>query len=189
MVINISCPNTADGKTFEDPVTLDSLLRALRAAETKFTMRKPTLIKLSPDVSEEVLDQILVVTKKHHISGYVVMNTSVARAGLKTSDATLESMGKGGLSGEPIKTWAVELVSYIYKKLDKPFIIGCGGVSSAEDAYDLIKAGATLVELYTGLIYEGPGLVKQINKGLVQLLQRDGYKTIQEAVGTYKPEP
>jgi dihydroorotate dehydrogenase len=105
------------------------------------------------------------------------------REGLKTSQTKLGIIGRGGLSGEPIRQKTTELIRHAYKKLKRPCIIGLGGVMSAEHAYEKIRAGASLVQVYSGLIYEGPGLPKKINRGLVKLLERDGFKNIAEAVG------
>lgn len=183
ITINISCPNTAEGKTFEEPEALDKLLSALNAIEEKFTLKKPLLVKISPDISFSLLDAVLSVSQKHHVSGYVVSNTSLSRSNLQTPESDIAAIGKGGLSGKPIQKNTLDRISYIYKKLNKPFIIGCGGVFSAQDAYNQIKAGASLVELYTGLIYEGPGLIKKIKRGLVKLLEQDGLSSIKQAVG------
>lgn len=189
MTINVSCPNTAEGKTFESPDALDALLSTLRAAESFFEHKIPLLLKVSPDLSVEALDTVLEVGQRYSMSGYIISNTSMKRDGLRTSAARLEEIGKGGLSGRPVARQSTNLIAHAYRQLraarvEHPMIIGLGGIFSAQDAYEKIRAGASLVQVYTGLIYEGPGLVKKINRGLVKLLQRDGFSSIKEVAGT-----
>ena len=181
--LNVSCPNTAEGKTFEDPVALEILLKEIFKAKQVIGISKPILIKISPDVSFEELDVILGICEAYKIDGYVLTNTAKFRNNLTTDPILLEQMGKGGISGHPLRQKATELVRHAYKQLKRPCIIGLGGIDSAESAYERIKAGASLLQIYTGLIYEGPGLVKSINKGLVKFLERDGFKNVSEAVG------
>jgi len=182
-VINISCPNTAEGKTFEDPAALKTLLDKIIEAKSLLNIEKPIVVKISPDISFSQLDEILQICENYNISGYILTNTSTKREGLKTNSALMQNIGKGGLSGAPIKQKSTEFVRYVYKKIRRPCIIGLGGVDSAEAAYEKIRAGASLVQIFTGFVYEGPGLVKKIKKGLVKLLERDGFKNISEAVG------
>jgi len=200
--INISCPNTAEEKTFEDPMALDELLCAISEERRKFAnnsqINKPLLLKLSPDVygndiPKKYLDLILQVAENRGIDGYVISNTSLGRGRLRTPKTEIEKIGRGGLSGAPIRSPSTRMIQHVYDYLRNsrsyqenqkiPQIIGCGGIFCAKDAYEKIKAGATLVQVYTGLIYEGPFLVKSIKKGLVRLLEKDGLKTISEAVG------
>lgn len=182
-VINVSCPNTLEGKTFEEPEALRVLLDEIVKLRLEIGINKPVLVKISPDVSFADLDRILEICEAHKIDGYILTNTSNSREGLRTEAADLQTIGKGGLSGPPIRQKATELIRYAYRKLKRPCLIGLGGIDSAEAAYERIKAGASLIQIYTGLIYEGPGLVKKINQGLVQLLVRDGFKNVAEAVG------
>lgn len=185
ILINVSCPNTAEGKTFEECTSLDALLKELKKIIDAEKNKKPVLVKLSPDLSFDDLDEILAVTEKYGISGYVIANCAHGmRQGLKTSPRILESIGRGGLSGEPIRQKTTDLIRHAYQQLRRPCIIGLGGIDSAEDAYEKIKAGASLVQVFSGLVYRGPGLIKSINKGLVQLLKRDGFRNIAEAVGS-----
>ena len=178
--LNISCPNTTEGKTFEEPDALNALLGELMKVRSS---ANPILVKISPDVSLEELDKILVVCEQYKIDGYVFCNTAKFRGNLKTNTEILEAYGKGGISGRPLREKVNQLVSHTYKTLKRPCIVGLGGIDSAESAYERIKAGSSLIQIYTGLIYEGPGLVKQINQGLIKLLERDGFKNISEAVG------
>ena len=125
------------------------------------------------------------MSTKVGIHGIIATNTSVERAGLVTPHERLQRIGDGGLSCRPLRDRSTQIIRSLYKKSEgKIPIIGVGGIFRAEDAYDKICAGATLVQMYTGLIYEGPGLVKKIKKGLAQLLEDDGFRTVQEAIGS-----
>jgi dihydroorotate dehydrogenase len=183
MTINVSCPNTTEGKTFEEVEPLDQLLSALRKAQQQFTEKKPLLVKFSPDLKTQDVDQLLEVCKTHAVEGYVIANTSSQREGLNTSGARLEQIGNGGVSGRPVRESSTDLISHIYRTLESPFIIGVGGVFRAQDAYDKIKAGASLVQSYTGVVYEGPAFAKKVNTGLVRLLKQDGFTSVTEAIG------
>jgi len=180
ITINISCPNTEDARSFEDKLALGELLSALKEKEQDFKNKKPILVKISPDASYQSLDNILNIGENKGITGYVISNTSSQTNYLKRDPLI---SGKFGISGKPIREMSTGLISYAYRNLDNPLIIGVGGIFSAEDAYEKIKAGASLVQVYTGLIYEGPGMINKINKGLVRLLERDGLGSIKEAVG------
>lgn len=169
--INISCPNTFGGQPFSDPKKLHQLLLQIDKIPTK----KPIFIKMPPDLTDKELDGILNVIRKHKISGFICTNLAKNHRIAK----------KGGLSGKVVEDLADNLISKIYRKTKgKYVIIGVGGIFSAEDAYKKIKLGASLVELITGMIFEGPQVISEINQGLVKLLQKDGYKNISQAVGT-----
>jgi dihydroorotate dehydrogenase len=173
ITINISCPNTREGKTFEDPETLTRLLNKLQISSD--STNPPVFIKFSVDLDKTQLLELIEVTRKFSVNGYVAVNTSSKRNGLQTSDRRLESIGKGGLSGRAIKEKSNRVIQDIYEAThgEKP-IIGVGGISCAEDAIEKFQAGADLLQVYTGLIYEGPSLVKKINKGIVNYLQKNG---------------
>lgn len=176
--INISCPNAYGGQPFNDRESLDALLGVL----TQTVKTKPVFIKLSPDLSEKELDDILEIAEKYNIDGFIAANLTKKRDNPKIKNAVPD---KGGLSGKVVEDLSNKMISYIYKKTNgKKLIIGCGGVFSAEDAYKKIKAGASLIQMITGMIFEGPQIISEINLGLVKLLERDGYKNIKEAVGT-----
>jgi len=183
VTVNISCPNTEEGKTFEDKVALGELLSAIRETENGFEHKKPVFVKISPDATYPMVDDILEVSEGHGISGYVIGNTSSKRDDISTDVVEIDRIGNGGLSGTPIKKKSTDLIDHTYRHLDAPFIIGVGGISSGKDAYEKIRAGASLVQVYTGLIYEGPGLPKRIKRDLSKLLKRDGFTTLSEAVG------
>ncbi|MEK6886323.1 MAG: quinone-dependent dihydroorotate dehydrogenase [Nanoarchaeota archaeon] len=178
ITINISCPNTGDGRSFEDPVLLELLLKKIK------NPKKPVFLKLSPDLLREKLDKILDLGEKYGISGFILTNLTHDRTNLKTSKKYWQNK-KGGISGLPVKNKSNDILKYVYNKTKGKFIlISVGGIFTAEDAYDRIKNGASLVQLITGMIYKGPALIKHINTGLVRLLKEDGYKNIQEAIGT-----
>jgi dihydroorotate dehydrogenase len=183
VTINVSCPNAQDGCMFQEPHLLDGLLNALAKEEKS----APVFLKISNHLSEQEIDDILNVVEKYpFIDGFVVGNLSKRRdtLKLKSSKERLALLPSGGISGEPVREISTALIRHIYRKTrGKYAIIGLGGVFTAEDAYEKIKAGASLVQIITGLIYGGPLTVKKINRGLVELLKRDGYSNISEAIG------
>lgn len=189
VVLNLSCPNTAEGKTFEDPNALDDLLSAVMATRNRVAPRVPVLLKLSPPESDRVVldsavDEILAVGSNHGVAGYVATNTAADREGIDSDSDLVVRIGAGGLSGRPLEARSTRLVRYLYRRTGgRVPIIGVGGVFTADDAYRKIRAGATLVQLYTGLVYGGPLAVRRLKEGLVSLLDRDGLHTIGEAVG------
>lgn len=163
MVINISCPNADGGKTFEDPSLLTQLLTGIRGVLEYG--EKPLLIKLSPDLSAVQLKQTIKVCESFNVSGYTATNTTTTRDNLVTSTSDLNSIGNGGLSGQPLHHRAVETVRLIRTFTDKP-IIGVGGIFDAESAQRFLSAGASLVQIYSGFIYGGPMIVRKISNGL-----------------------
>ncbi|MAG07290.1 dihydroorotate dehydrogenase (quinone) [Candidatus Pacearchaeota archaeon] len=177
-VINISCPNTFGGEPFHDTKKLDQLLKKLKEVHST----KPLFIKISPDLNEKELDNIITVARKYKIAGFICTNLSKNRQNIKLQDNVIHT--KGGISGKPIENKSNKIISFIYKKTKGEFIIiGVGGVDSAKSAYKKICLGASLVQLITGMIYEGPQLISEINQGLVKLLEKDGLKNISEAIG------
>ena len=134
----------------------------------EFEVQKPILLKIAPDLNKLQLDEIISLIAETKIAGVIACNTSVSRADLQTPKAIVESIGNGGLSGQPIKSKCTEVIRYLSKNSQKAFpIIGVGGIHSADDAIKKIEAGADLVQIYTGFVYEGPGLIKRINKALI----------------------
>jgi len=184
VTLNISCPNAQDGCTFQDPQLLDRLLSALDA-ELRYDAQ--IFLKISSHLSVPEVDAILDVVKKYSfITGFVVSNLAKRREmlALRSTQKELGVIPAGGISGAPLKRISTEMVRHMYEKTGGKYVlIGLGGVFTAEDAYEKIKAGASLVQIVTGLIYGGPMAVKRINKGLVKLLARDGYATVADAVG------
>jgi dihydroorotate dehydrogenase len=178
MTINISCPNTQGGQPFVEPHKLDYLLDMLDDIPTT----KPVFVKLSPDLSRQTLDELLEVLKKHRVDGIICTNLTKNRNNPKIKDSYVPE--KGGMSGKVVQDLSDRLLAYIARKEKGRFIlVGCGGVFTAEDAYRKIRLGASLVQMVTGMIFEGPQVISEINRGLVELLKRDGYKNIQEAIG------
>ncbi len=181
ITLNVSCPNTAEGKTFEDPATLDILLQHMDLLMTErrregASRTPPLLVKLSPPEREQFVldslyDEILAVCAEHRVDGFVATNTLPHE--------------QGGLSGPPLAARSTSLVRYLYTKTGgvKP-IIGVGGIDSAEAAYERLAAGASLVQLYTGLVYHGPGLIKSIKQGLVRLAEEEGHSSISHVTGS-----
>ncbi len=177
--INISCPNTHGGEPFTDPKKLDLLLKNIN----KIRDKKPIFLKISPDISRKNIKRIIELSRKYKLAGFICTNLSKKRNLKQIFDKNVPI--KGGISGKVVEEKSNNLIRYIYKKTRGEFIIiGCGGIFSAEDAYKKIKSGANLVQLITGMIFEGPQVISQINYGLVKLLEKDNYKNISEAVGT-----
>lgn len=180
--INISCPNAENGTTFcEDSLLLEKLLIEINKIETK----KPSLLKISPDINEEQLIKIIKLTKKYNIGGLIISNLSKNRGKLKLKTKKyIVNSYLGGISGKPIQEISNNLLKKTYTlSKGKISIIGCGGIFNAEDAYKKLKLGASLVQLLTGMIYQGPGIVKEINQGLITLMKKDGFNDINEVIG------
>jgi len=189
VALNVSCPNTADGRTFEEPEALDALLGVIGAEQKAPGLAVPILIKLSPPLSDQVLfdtqlEEIVAVADERDVDGFVATNTAPDRQALRTSSTRLSEIGEGGLSGPPLEARSTRMVRYLYQATDGEIpIIGVGGVQDADSAYAKIRAGASLVQLYTALTYEGPALVREIKQGLVDRLSEDGYASVAGAVG------
>ncbi|WP_179018907.1 quinone-dependent dihydroorotate dehydrogenase [Winogradskyella forsetii] len=168
-VLNVSCPNVGSHAKLNDKDYLLELISAVQNANTTFSQEKPILLKIAPDLNTQQLDEIIELIAETKLDGVIASNTSVDRSGLKTGDQRLSEIGNGGLSGQPIKEKSTKVIKYLADKSNKAFpIIGVGGIHSAKDALDKIDAGADLVQVYTGFIYEGPSLVKQINEALLK---------------------
>lgn len=176
--INISCPNTYGGQPFTDPESLDLLLAQIDSVPT----HKPTFIKFSPDLSFAELDKLLEVIGKHKVQGLICSNLTKDHSRTQIKDSGLPNFG--GFSGKVQEDLANEQLAYVYRKTQGRYVlVGCGGVFNANDAYKKIRLGASLVQMITGLIFEGPQVVGDINRGLVELLKKDGFSNIKEAVG------
>jgi dihydroorotate dehydrogenase len=184
LTINISCPNAYGGEPFTDPQLLDGLLAKVDelADLPDGKAGKPVFLKLAVDLTQTQLDELLAVVDKHNITGLVCSNLTKKRTNLRLRDAVIPE--KGGISGKAVQELSDEQIKYIYAKTKGKYVImGVGGVFSAEDAYRKIRLGASLVQLITGMIYEGPQLIGAINRGLVALLERDGFSSISQAIG------
>lgn len=181
--LNVSCPNSGDGELFcENPALLRKLLT--RIGKNKIT--KPVVLKLKPDLSDHILYEIIDLIKNYpFIKGFIVSNLTHNRSLLKTSSSNAIKNSPGGISGKPLQKLSTAMIKKIYKKTKGEYpIIGLGGVFTAEDAYEKICNGASLIELVTGLIYGGPSTIKKIKQGLVYLLKKDGFENISNAVGS-----
>lgn len=171
-VLNVSCPNVGSHAKLEDVEYLRELITAVKEINRTKTVQKPVLLKIAPDLNHRQLDEIVDLIAETKIDGVIVSNTSVNREGLKTSPEVLAQIGNGGLSGKPIRERSTQMIKYLSDKSNRAFpIIGVGGIHSARDAMEKLDAGASLVQLYTGFIYEGPELINDINK---ELLKRAG---------------
>jgi dihydroorotate dehydrogenase len=165
-VVNVSSPNTPNLRDLQEKEPLTKLLQRLMDENATKPSQKPILLKIAPDLTNEQLDDIIEIVETTKIAGVIATNTTISRAGLKTEN--LEGIGMGGLSGKPLTKRSTEVIRYLYEKSGKQLnIIGVGGIHSAADAKEKLEAGAKLVQLYTGFIYEGPKLVKRINKELI----------------------
>ncbi len=168
-VVNVSSPNTPGLRALQEKGPLLAILKELRTRDGAKSVHRPILLKIAPDLTTEQLDDIISVVKESGIAGVIATNTTIARAGLRTPKAVVEAMGAGGLSGVPVRQRSTEVVKYLRGGLPKPFvIIGVGGIDSAEAALEKLDAGADLVQVYTGLVYEGPALLKRINQAFVR---------------------
>ena len=168
-VVNVSSPNTPGLRDLQDKEPLTELLNNLQKINILKDVRKPILLKIAPDLTNEQLDDIVEIVSDTKIDGIVATNTTIERNELRTNKNRIKDIGNGGVSGKPLKSRSTEVIRYLSQKSNGSFpIIGVGGIQSAEDALEKIDAGATLVQLYTGFIYEGPSLIKRINKLILQ---------------------
>jgi len=168
-VVNVSSPNTPGLRDLQEKEPLTNLLNSLQEINNLKEKRKPILLKIAPDLTNEQLDDIIQIVEDTKIDGVVATNTTIDRSRLKTDKNKVETIGNGGLSGLPVKERSTEVIRYLSEKSNKEIpIIGVGGIHSEEDALEKLDAGASLVQIYTGFIYEGPSLVKRINKSLLK---------------------
>jgi dihydroorotate dehydrogenase len=168
-VLNVSCPNVGSHAKLEDVEYLRELITEVKKINQSKPAQKPILLKIAPDLNNNQLDEIIELIAETKIDGIVVSNTSVNREGLKTSTEVLQQIGNGGLSGKPIRERSTKMIKYLSDKSNRAFpIIGVGGIHSAKDALEKLDAGASLVQLYTGFIYEGPQLINDINTALLK---------------------
>lgn len=166
-VLNVSCPNVSNFTKLQDVEFLKKLVPQLKKINSTKQKKKPILIKISPDLNQDQLDETIDLIRSENLDGIIATNTTTSRNNLKTNKSKIEKIGNGGLSGEPLKNKSTEIIRYISKKTKGNLpIIGVGGIMNPKDALDKIKAGADLIQLYTGFIYEGPSIVKKINQYL-----------------------
>ncbi|WP_205503673.1 quinone-dependent dihydroorotate dehydrogenase [Rufibacter psychrotolerans] len=168
-VVNVSSPNTPDLRALQEKEPLRDLLSHLQHRNQGKTKPKPLLLKIAPDLNKAQLDDIVEIAVQTQLSGVIGTNTTISRAGLHTPARTIEQMGAGGLSGKPLTKASTEVLRYLRQQLPPSVgLVGVGGIMTPEDALEKLAAGADLVQLYTGFIYEGPGLVKRINQRLLR---------------------
>ena len=181
ITVNISSPNTEGLRDFHDQKKLEDLLLALNKIKSENKINIPLLLKISPDIKDNQISEIAVSAIKNDISGIILTNTTNSNKDKLISDFKKE---EGGLSGEPLQQISTNMIKKFYKQLNgKIPIIGVGGVNSGKSAYEKIIAGASLLQLYTGLVYKGPSIVKNIKKELIQILKDEGLDNIRKAVG------
>jgi dihydroorotate dehydrogenase len=168
-VVNVSSPNTPNLRALQEKEPLQQLLQVLQTKNAAKAKPKPILLKIAPDLSDSQLDDIIDIVKSTGIAGVIATNTTISRADLITPAARIESIGAGGLSGKPLTKRSTEVIRYLKQKSGNAFpVIGVGGIHSAEDAVEKLDAGADLIQLYTGFVYEGPALISRINKALLK---------------------
>jgi dihydroorotate dehydrogenase len=204
IAVNVSSPNTPGLRDLQRAEQLETLLTALQERNRQLTTANlppaslsnsspghivPLLVKLAPDLNPEELEQIVDVARRTNIAGIIATNTMTGRDGLRTSGSKVEAFGPGGLSGRPLQRRSTEVIASLYRLTHGSLpLIGVGGVFTAEDAWEKICAGASLVQLYTGFIYQGPRVAREINEGLSSIMKREGLASLDEAVGSRAAE-
>jgi dihydroorotate dehydrogenase len=195
IAVNVSSPNTPRLRELQKTDQLEVLLRALQESNERLADGPdgrgvlPLLVKLSPDLELTELESIVAVARRNKIAGLIATNTTVDRASLKTSRATVEACGEGGLSGAPLRRRSLEIIATLYNMTEGSLpLIGVGGIFTAEDAWEMISAGASLLQIYTGFIYEGPAIARKINDGLRRIVSDKGFVSLDEAVGSRAKE-
>ena len=187
--VNVSSPNTPGLRTLQNREPLIELLQSIQELNARLAgdhevPAKPVLLKIAPDLGEGQLEDIVSIVKETKLSGLIATNTTVSRDGLKSAKPMVEEIGNGGLSGAPLTERSRDIVSQAFKLADGAFpIIGVGGIMNGDDAWAMIGSGASLVQLYTGFIYGGPSIVKEINKTILRRLTELNLNSVQDAVG------
>jgi dihydroorotate dehydrogenase len=186
-VVNVSSPNTAGLRDLQEKEPLLRILKRLQEVNHELSMQqkgasvlvlKPLLLKISPDLSEEALDEVIQVCIESKLDGIIATNTTISRDNLSSSAAKVEACGNGGLSGKPLRDRSTQLIRYISTRTKgKLVIIAVGGIHSPEDALEKLEAGAALLQLYTGFIYEGPSLIKDINESIIERFKKTPVRT------------
>jgi dihydroorotate dehydrogenase len=195
IAVNVSSPNTEQLRELQQRDQLQRLLSALQRRNVELQKRHnktsplPLLVKLSPDLSLKDLQHIVEVVEEEHVDGIIATNTTVARPNLLTDAKEVTAIGEGGLSGLPLQSISTSVIAHLFRLTNgRVPLVGVGGIFTAEDAWQKICAGASLVQLYTGLIYQGPSIAKDINQGLRRILDREGFHHLDEAVGCRSTE-
>jgi len=184
IAVNVSSPNTPQLRELQQSEQLTSLLSALQARRRELQKQVPLQVKLSPDLERRDLEMIVDVIERLQIDGIIATNTTVSRDNLRTSARRVAACGEGGLSGKPLRNRSTQMIAQLYELTRGRIpLIGVGGIFNADDAWEKISAGASLVQLYTGFIYQGPNIARQINEGLANILAREGFANLDAAVG------
>ena len=169
-VVNVSSPNTPGLRELQEKEPLKNILNTLQQRNLKNDISRPILLKIAPDLTDSQLDDIVEIVQETQIAGVIATNTTISRDNLQSPEALKKEMG--GLSGKPVKDRSTEVIRYLSEKSNRSFvIIGVGGIHSPGDALEKLEAGASLIQIYTGFIYEGPGLIKKINEGILEVSQ------------------
>jgi dihydroorotate dehydrogenase len=189
-VVNVSSPNTPNLRKLQDRAALEEILSAMqeiRGAKDEIRSRKPILVKVAPDLSFEALDEIADLAMARGLAGIVATNTTIGRPETKDEKTQRVYAESGGLSGRPLRERSTEVVRHLYRQTEgKLPIIGVGGVFNADDAWEKITAGASLIQIYTSLVYRGPGVVMEIVRGLLERMEEEGFRDLTQAVGTHR---
>lgn len=189
IAVNVSSPNTPQLRELQQSEQLSALLSALQARNRELQKPLPLLVKLSPDIERKDLEMIVEVIERLGIDGIIATNTTVSRNGLRTDAVRVAACGDGGLSGKPLAHRSTRMIADLYELTRGRIpLIGVGGIFNADDAWEKIAAGASLVQLYTGFIYQGPNIAKEINEGLANILAREGLANLDAAVGCRSKE-
>ncbi|HKX63448.1 MAG TPA: quinone-dependent dihydroorotate dehydrogenase [Verrucomicrobiae bacterium] len=186
-VVNVSSPNTPNLRQLQDKHALNEILSAIQVLNQADSLAtpKPILVKIAPDLSFEAIDEILALIEPRRVAGLIATNTTIARPPTSNSHVQAVYSQAGGLSGKPLRARSTEVIRYIYRQSKGAVpIVGVGGIFNAEDAWEKITAGASLIQIYTGLVFEGPAIVGDIVRGIKARLQEKGFKNLQEAVGS-----
>jgi len=191
IAVNVSSPNTPGLRELQEAEHLRRLTTSLRgragqlADAAGLPSAKPLLLKIAPDLTEEALRDVIEISREAKIDGIIATNTTISREGLETPRSRVDAYGDGGLSGGPLKQRSNEVISFIYRETEGALpIIGVGGIFTAADALEKIRCGASLVQAYTGFVYNGPGFALELNRGLIKLLEEHSFATVDDAVGT-----
>lgn len=172
-VVNVSSPNTPGLRDLQEKEPLKYILKVLERDNGRKSKPKPILLKIAPDLTNEQLDDVIEIVKETRTAGVIATNTTISREGLVSDKETVIEIGAGGLSGKPLTDRSTEVIRYLSEKSNKAFpIIGVGGIYTAQDAIDKLNAGASLVQVYSGFIYEGPSIVKEICKGILKEISK-----------------
>lgn len=195
LVVNVSSPNTPNLRELQRPEALAALLGALQKRNQELAQEResprpvPLLVKIAPDLALRDLETIVEVAEGAKLAGIIATNTTTSRDGLTTPPERVAACGEGGLSGAPLRARSTEVIAALYRLTrGRMTIIGVGGVFTARDAWEKVTAGASLVQLYTGFIYEGASVARDINEGLAEILSQKGFRTLDEAVGSRAEE-